>query len=354
MSDLVPVIDISPFASSDPAARQAVAAAVDDAFRNIGFLVISGHGIPDDVVSRAQRVAIEFFSLPDTDKQRYVTPRKSIFRGYNGVATQRSGGLHNSGKPADLRENYMMSRIDVADPYFRRPEFGDTYAPNFWPEQPAEYQEAFEALYAEMEALSFRMARICGVALGMHEEFFLDKVDRHSSTCVANFYPAQKEEPLPGQVRAGAHADVGSLTFLITDRAKGGLQVLGKDEAWHDVVTAPGQIIINVGDLLGRWTNDRWVSTKHQVVNPPREYSNTHRLSLSFFQHPNFDAEVACIPSCTGPGNPPKYEPVLAGEQMHKRMMRAREWTELDAESLVPATAGVGRGIDTGSSAIGG
>jgi isopenicillin N synthase-like dioxygenase len=351
VSVIVPVIDIAAWSSGEAAAKAAIAASVDRAFTEVGFLVLSGHGVAPAVIDRAYQAAIAFFEQPVAEKLRHVAPDVSIFRGYNGPGTQRSGGLYQSGPAADLRENYMMSRIDIADAYFRRAEFMNTYAPNILPQQPADYRPAWEDFYVNMEALSFRVIQICAAALGLREDWFMDKVDKHSSTCVANFYPAQPDAPLPGQLRAGAHADVGSITLLIQDQAQGGLQILGKDEAWHDVVTAPYQVVVNVGDLLGRWTNDHWKSTKHRVVNPPREFATTRRLSMTFFQHPNFDAEVRCIETCIPVGGTPRYEPVVAGEQIHARMMRARVRRERDVESEVPEAAGEGTRFDATASA---
>ena len=330
MQPYVPLIDIAPFQGS-PAERSAVAASIDDAFRTCGFLTLTGHGVASATIDAAFEQAHAFFSLPEDIKRRSVPPALNVFRGYNGVASQRSGNKFKKSLPPDLRENYMMSRIDVSDPYFSRPEFGATYAPNIWPQEPAGYRVAWEQFYREMDDLANRLMRICAVALEIEENFFDSRNDRASSTCVANHYPAQATPPEPGQLRAGAHSDVGSVTLLLQERAHGGLQVLDKTDTWRDVVTEKHQIIVNVGDLLAQWTNDRWVSTKHRVVNPPREHATTDRMSLSYFQHPNYDAEVACIPTCVTPGNPEKYPPITAGEHMHRRMMQAREWKQVDA-----------------------
>jgi isopenicillin N synthase-like dioxygenase len=327
---LVPDVDISGCAAST-AQRNAVAAAIDRAFRDVGFLVITGHGVPSALIGEAFAAARAFFALPVGEKLAARPSASDVFRGYNGVASQRSGNVYNRGLPADLRENFLISRLDVSDPYYRRPEFGNTYAANIWPKHPAEYRAVWSRFYREMDALAHRLMRICALGLGVAENFFEDKTDRCSSTCVANYYPAQPEAPVPGQLRAGMHSDVGSVTLLVQERAHGGLQVLGKDAAWHDVVTERDAVIVNVGDLLAQWTNDRWVSTKHRVVNPPREHASDDRMSLSFFQHPNYDATVECVATCTGPGNPPRYAPTTAGEHMHRRMLAAREWRKADA-----------------------
>ncbi|WP_291296287.1 isopenicillin N synthase family oxygenase [Elioraea sp.] len=327
MSGYVPLIDISGFARGDAAAKAAVSAEVDRAFRTSGFLVLTGHGVPGEVIDAAFDRAHAFFALPVEEKLRAAPPSVDIFRGYNGIASQRSGNDYTKALPPDLRENFMMSRIDVADPYFRMPGFGKTYAPNIWPARPDDYREVWERFYREMDGLAKRLMRIAATALSMPEGFFEASLDRCSSTCVANHYPAQPEEPLPGQVRAGAHSDVGSVTLLLQERSRSGLQVLGRDDTWHDVVAARNDVIVNVGDLLAQWTNDVWVSTRHRVVNPPREQANTARMSLAFFQHPNYDAEIAPISSCVTAARPARYAPISAGEHMHRRMMQARTWT---------------------------
>jgi len=330
MPPYVPLIDIAPYSDGGDA-KAAVAAQIDDAFRASGFLILTGHGVRSETIDAAFDAGRRFFALPEAEKRRSAPPSLDVFRGYNGVASQRSGNKYNKNLPPDLRENYMMSRIDVGDAYYRRPAFGNTYAPNIWPERPSDYRATWEAFYAEMDDLANRLMRICATALSIDERFFDDKNDKASSTCVANHYPAQPTPPEPGQLRAGAHSDVGSVTLLLQERAHGGLQVLEKNGEWRDVVTEKHQIIVNVGDLLAQWTNDRWVSTKHRVVNPPREWASSDRMSLSYFQHPNYDAEVACIATCVDSDHPAKYAPITAGEHMHRRMMQAREWRANDA-----------------------
>ena len=153
--------------------------------------------------------------------------------------------------------------------------------------------------------------------------WFDGAIDRHFSTCPSNLYPEPSGEPLPGQLRTGPHTDFGSLTILAVNDAPGGLQVLLPDGAWHDVRPAPGHFVVNLGDMMGRWTNDRWKSTVHRVVNPPREQATgSRRQTVGFFLHPNYDAEVACLPTCTDADHPPRYAPILAGEHMLAKLER--------------------------------
>ena len=155
--------------------------------------------------------------------------------------------------------------------------------------------------------------RICGsdyaklrLALDLPETYFNDKIDQHITNFSVLHYPGQAEEPEPDQLRAGAHSDLGSLTIIYQDSATGGLQVYTREEQWIDVPLIEGSFVVNLGDLMAEWTNDRWVSTPHRVVNPPRSHAHQDRLSIGFFHQPNYDAVIECIETCCGPDNPPK------------------------------------------------
>ena len=138
-------------------------------------------------------------------------------------------------------------------------------------------------------------------------------------------YPALEEPPAPGQLRAGAHSDYGSLTILKAEDKAGGLQVRNQAGAWVDVPILADCFIVNLGDLMARWTNDYWVSTLHRVVNPPMELAPlSRRQSLVFFHNPNYDASIECIPSCQGPANPPKYSVTTSGEHLRSQFVRTQ------------------------------
>jgi isopenicillin N synthase-like dioxygenase len=226
--------------------------------------------------------------------------------------------------PPDLREQFFIGPLDDWAAHFARvPGAAKVYAPNVWPTRPAEFREVFTAYYRAQERLAGELMRIFALALGLPEAWFDGMIDRHFSTCPSNLYPEPRGEPLPGQLRAGPHTDFGSLTILAVNDAPGGLQVIFPDGAWHDVRPAPGQFVVNLGDMMGRWTNDRWKSTVHRVVNPPREHATgSRRQTVGFFLHPNYDARVACLPTCTGADRPPRYEPILAGEHMRAKLER--------------------------------
>jgi len=158
----------------------------------------------------------------------------------------------------------------------------------------------------------------------MDKHYFDDKVDRHITNFSVLHYPEQAKPPLPGQLRAGAHTDYGSLTILKPDNAPGGLQVQ-KDGNWIDVPTLPGTFVVNLGDLMAEWTNDRWVSTLHRVVNPPRDKAvGSRRLSMAFFHQPNYDAVIECLPTCSSAERPPHYGKTTSGEHVWMKINKHR------------------------------
>ena len=320
----IPVIDIAPYRAGDPAGSKRIAEAVDAACESVGFLVISGHGVPDALVRQVFDVSLAFFDLPLADKLALRSEDPGIPRGYSALASKNLGRTYGLDTPPDLREQFFIGPLDdrAAD-FARFPGAAKVYAPNVWPAIPAEFREVFTAYYRAQERLAFDLMRIFARALGLPETFFDGAIDRHFSTCPTNLYPEPPGETLPGQLRAGAHTDFGSLTILAVNDAPGGLQALFPDGAWRDVRPAPGQLVVNLGDMMGRWTNDRWKSTVHRVVNPPREQaSGSRRQTVGFFLHPNYDAEVACLPTCTDAAHPPKYPSILAGEHMLAKLER--------------------------------
>lgn len=311
----VPVIDIAPFRSGRAADRQAVAAAVDRACRDIGFLVIRGHGIDDATIERTRDVSRRFFDLPLAEKQRVARPAKDVTRGYIGLDEE---SLARSRDPqaygSDLNESLMIGPVDAPDDaYANAPAAGKHFAPNLWPDRPPDLRETWSAYYREMGALAATLMRIFALALQLPEHFFDDKIDRHISRLRVRNYPAQSTPPAPGQIRAGAHSDYGSLTILAAEDKPGGLQVCNADGQWRDVPIVSDAFIVNIGDLMARWTNHRWVSTLHRVVNPPADAgAAARRQSLVFFHNPNYDARIESLVRDA----PALYPPTTSGEHL--------------------------------------
>jgi isopenicillin N synthase-like dioxygenase len=321
----IPVIDISPFLRGH--GRRGVIDAVAAACEQVGFFVVTGHGVPDRTVDSIYRHGRAFFEQPVEQKMAIKRPAPGVSRGYNSLSDQSLGATLGVAAPPDLQESFAIGPLDIGEGPYWNGEFGRVhFYPNLWPASPAEFRPAVTAYYRAMEQLSMALSRIFALALELDEEFFLDKIDRHVSTMRLNFYPRQVRPPAPGQIRAGAHSDYGAFTILKTEAAPGGLQVMRRRNDWIDVPVVPGGFVINIGDLFMRWTNDRWVSTLHRVVNPPEDTrANSTRMSVAFFLVANHDAEVRCLESCTGPANPPRYPATTAGAHWRAKILAARQ-----------------------------
>jgi isopenicillin N synthase-like dioxygenase len=176
-----------------------------------------------------------------------------------------------------------------------------------------------------MERLATDLMRLFALGLNLDEHWFDSKIDRHITNFSVIHYPGQSDAaPQPGQLRAGAHSDYGSLTIVQTDTDIGGLEVQRRDGVWEAVPYIPGTFIVNLGDLMAEWTNDRWVSTLHRVANPPPDQAAESKTSLLFFHQPNYDAVIECIPTCTGPDNPAKYGRTTSGEHVTMKINKHR------------------------------
>ena len=309
----VPMIDIAPFLTGDTAARQSVASELARAAEQIGFFTITGHGVPNSIMDALYDQAHAFFELPLAEKQRMAPLAPTYARGYKAVGFEALAAGNDLVTPPDLKEYWHFGREVIPNiPYYRGAQGRKYFFRNLWPEQPAGFARAAYSYYRAMEDLSASLCRLSALALGLRENWFADKIDRHITAARINYYPRQEYPPAPGQLRAGAHTDYGMLTILSGEPAPG-LQVRTRSGEWVDVATDKYRFVCNIGDLLMRWTNDRWVSNAHRVVNPPREIARAaSRMSIAFFHHPNYDAKIECIPGCAGTASP-KYDPVLSG-----------------------------------------
>jgi isopenicillin N synthase-like dioxygenase len=198
------------------------------------------------------------------------------------------------------------------------PSAAFVFSPNRWPASLPGFEAAMRAQYDAMASLVERLMSMMAVGLGLPADFFVPSIDRHTSALRVLHYPDLAGRGLePGQLRAGAHSDYGTLTLLRQDDAPGGLEVRGVDGEWHPVPAVEGAYVVNVGDALERWTNDAWRSTVHRVVVPPTDaVGSTERQSMAFFHNANWDARLECIPTCVAPGDVPRYEPITAGRHL--------------------------------------
>ncbi|OLP00842.1 oxidoreductase [Mycolicibacterium porcinum] len=299
----VPLIDISSARNGDQRRRQVVADAIGRCCETSGFLLLVGHGVPDAVIADVNRALRKFFSLPQAVKEQIrADPADPLARGFS-----RAGNLAATNHGADPAAEHESPDQVEKFVYFPlgNPEGFDRPR---WPELPG-FRTAYQRYYDEMSVLATELSRLFALALGLREDWFDEKIDRHNSNLMANHYPAD-DQPA-GHIRLSQHSDWGNLTILLQDESESGLQVRGDDGEWLDVPVVPGAFVINIGDLLARWTNDRWVSTVHRVVSTGAP--TAERFTLPFFHQPNFDAVIECIPTCAGPDNPPRYEPVTSG-----------------------------------------
>jgi isopenicillin N synthase-like dioxygenase len=302
----VPVIDLTPARAGGRAERARVAGAIDAACRDIGFFAISGHGVPDHTVDDLRAAAHAFFALPMADKLAARHPVPGTNRGYHPVGGEALSKANDAAAPPDLKEFFHVGPVDVGDDaYYTSAEGRQHFLPNLWPARPPGFEAAATAHYRAMARLVTFLMRLAALALGVEETHFDDKVDRSIGTMRLNYYPAQATPPAAGQLRASAHTDYGGFTILSGEDVPGGLQVRTRDGRWIDVATSPSQFVVNIGDLLMRWTNDRWLSNLHRVVNPPLDGPARPRLSIAFFNHPNYDALIECLPSQGAAKHPP-------------------------------------------------
>jgi isopenicillin N synthase-like dioxygenase len=320
----VPVIDISPYFTGDPEKKLALAKEVDKACRDIGFLVITGHGVSEALAAKVYDLSRAFFDLPKEEKMKCKRLRPDQVRGYAALGSEAAHYGLGEETPPDLNESLSIGpEVDYTDPYYGCEEGETHFGRNAWPENPPELRAAWTEYFNVMEVLAADLMRIFAIALDLPEAYFEDKIDKHISMFRVLNYPDQPNDPLPGQFRSGAHSDYGSLTIIRQEDRPGGLQVCNKNGDWVGVPFVPNSFVVNLADLMMQWTNDRWISTMHRVSNPPRDKAlDSRRISLVFFHQPNYDAVVECIPSCLAPGESPKYAPVTSGDHLLSKFLR--------------------------------
>ena len=338
-TDTIPTIDLLPLRGGGDADKRALARQIDDACTNIGFFLVAGHAIPADLIATTRQRAIDFFALPEEEKMKVQRPPSKISRGYNWLGDRSVAYSMGQAAPPDIQEAFAFGPDNVGDLASRvDPASAPMYAPNIWPDRPADFKTVMLAYYDAMSVLASHVLRAMAMALGANESYFVDKFDRQASVARMIRYPAVKQAPLPGQLRAGAHTDYGIMTFVRGDDTPGGLQVKHRHGDWIDVHIPRDSFCCNIGDLMMRWSNDRWVSTLHRVGVPPPDTVPQDRISLVFFQSPNPDAVIRCLESCRGAGGTEKYPPIQVSEHYLGKLMKAGH-SRLDASAADAVTA---------------
>ncbi|MDA1100201.1 MAG: isopenicillin N synthase family oxygenase [Proteobacteria bacterium] len=321
----IPRIDISPFLTGGAVAKRLVADAVAACCRDLGFLVIAGHGLDADGLRNAFTLTRDFMDLPKAVKDRWHPTGPAKQRGYHGFATRSLASTMDREAPPDLRETVFLGPVDDHQAHFAHlPAAVAAYWPNTIPTEPPGTDTALIALYRDFERLSDTLLGIFALALDLPEDYFFAKIDRHFSILSCHHYPALAATPKPGQLRTGAHTDFGAMTILAMTDGLGGLEVRMPDGEWRGVLAAPGELVVNLGDMMARWTNARWTSTLHRVANPAKlADARSRRQSIGYFMHPNFDTRIECLPTCLDPGEKPRYAPITAGEHIAMKIAKS-------------------------------
>ncbi len=311
----VPVIDLAQWRTGGAAQRAQVAQAFGRAFEDIGFATITGHGVAADLVAQTYAQAQQFFAQPMQDKVRWTPPEQIKARGYLPLGVERVAATLSGPTPPDLCEALVFASIHL--------ERAGRGRPNYWPAQPPALAGCVNAYFDAMLTLTRELMRLSAAALDMPENSFDAAYEEPGLTLRFVCYPEQHVPPQHGQLRYGAHHDYGGLTLLRQDSP--GLQVCDAQGQWHDVQPQPDSFVINVGDLMSRWTNGRWRSTLHRVVNPPAGSRGTRRLSMVAFTAPSSATQVACLPSCVSASNPARFEPVNAQAYVQGKLQASME-----------------------------
>lgn len=310
MVGFVPVVDLS--ADSGVVARE-----IDAACRQVGFFQIVGHELGPGLEAAAWESARDFFALPLDEKLTVAIPAGDAY-GYGAFEIERLAASLGADTPPDLKETFSVGPFGGAPAALDDPAAAFVYSPNRWPAGLPSMAAAVRAYYDALAGLVERVMALMAIGLELPADHFTPFIDRHTSALRALHYPDLRGHDVePGQLRAGAHSDYGTLTLLRQDDAPGGLQVRDVDGAWHDVAAVTGAYVVNVGDALERWTNDRWRSTVHRVAVPPASIDrDSSRQSIAFFHNANWDAMIECLPTCRPDGEAPRYAPVGAGRHL--------------------------------------
>ncbi len=322
---IVPVIDLTDWAEGDDATRQHIAATVDAACRQIGFMQIVGHGIPATTTAGLAAAIDEFFALPIDVKSAYISPRPSINRGYSPPRSERLSYSLGVITPDDLFEAFNVgANVDdfpgIADQLDQ-----DVYARNIWPAEAPRFREGVDAWFASAASVARTMTDVFACALGLDDGYFRQFTDHSIDVLRMNHYDVPAGiELAEGQLGMGAHTDYGIVTVLWADPVPG-LEILRPDGSWLPVVPVDGALLINLGDLLARWTNDRWLSTMHRVV-PPRNAQGDllRRRSAAFFHDGNADAVISTLSPCHDADGSSSYADVTVAEHLAQKLGGSR------------------------------
>ena len=311
----VPLVDLQPWFDGAADGRAAVAARVDDALRESGFLLVTGHGVPAGLRQAVRGHARRFFALPGERKAGYAVQVGG--RGWLPPGAEANAYSEGTETPPDLKESYSVG----ADRATGDAEIDDFwFQPNVWPDADVpELRTTALDYMTRMRALSDELLRICAAALGLAPDHFTAHTGAPTYTFNINWYPplTQVGPPGDGQFRIGPHTDFGTVTVLDREPGAGGLQVYTKDGAWVDAPFDPDALTVNIGDLMARWTGDRWRSCRHRVLPPPASAPDEELVSLIWFYECDPHARIS---SLAPPIGEREYPPVVAHEYLLEKI----------------------------------
>lgn len=305
----IPLVDLSKFMNGTAQQREVFVEELGNAFHELGFVGVINHGVSKDLIDDFYTASREFFALPEAIKRKYEVQGLAGQRGYTSFGKEHA----KQSKVADLKEFFQIGQ-EVTDGNPIKAIYPDnvhvTEIPNL--------TDLGIQLYKAFEKAGGELLKAIAIHLNLEESYFADKIHNGNSILRSIFYPPITQEP-NSAIRAEQHEDINLITLLVGASA-GGLQLLTKENEWMDIVPEEDEIVINVGDMLQRLTNNYLKSTTHRVVNPPRESWHLPRLSIPFFLHPKSNMDLTCLPNCVNAEQPLMYEPITAGEYLDERL----------------------------------
>jgi isopenicillin N synthase-like dioxygenase len=305
----IPVVNLADFLSGDPQLKQAFVNQLGKAYEDVGFVAVKNHGVPDELIADLYKYVQQFFALPSDNKRKYEIPGLAGQRGYTSF-----GKEHAKGSDApDLKEFFQFGQaVEDNDPV--KSEYPD----NVQVGDVAGFNTTLTKSYRAFEKSGRALLQAIAIYLGLEEHYFDEYIHNGNSILRAIHYPPITQEP-KSAIRAEQHEDINLITLLVGASADG-LQILNKQNEWVPVTSLPEQIVVNVGDMLQRLTNNKLKSTTHRVVNPPKEMWNTSRFSIPFFLHPKSEMSLACLESCIDASHPKAFPDATAGEYLDERL----------------------------------
>lgn len=306
----IPSVNLQDFLSEDPLRKQKFIDEIGKAYEEIGFVALKGHFLDKKLVDKLYTEIKNFFALPLETKEKYEIPGIGGQRGYISFGKESAKGK----KEGDLKEFWHFGQYVDDDP-----ERSKEYPANVEVLELRDFNAAGKEAYRMLEKTAKYVLRALALHLDLEETYFDHYIHNGNSILRPIHYPPIKEEPKDA-VRAAAHGDINLITLLMGAQGRG-LQVKNNKGEWVDAIAEPDELMINVGDMLSRHTNNKLKSTVHQVINPPRELWGTSRYSIPFFMHPISEMKLDVLDSCIDDNNPKQYEDITAGEFLHERLV---------------------------------